>query len=99
MRQESSNNEYDSASEFRIVIDTDALVGRVVDGLSARLGGFGAAMTKRLLTVEEAGQYLGRTAHAIRKLIEKGTLPRVQHDGRVFLDVRDLDTWIDEGKD
>ncbi len=46
---------------------------------------------KRLLTEEEAGQYLGRTKWGIRELRYKGLLPFIQLDRRVQVDVKDLD--------
>jgi hypothetical protein len=56
---------------------------------------------KRLLTIAEAAAYIGRTEHAIRHMTGKGGrggLPCVRTDRRTFLDVRDLDAWIDANK-
>ena len=58
----------------------------------------GAGIRPRLLTVEQAATYLGRTKSSIQHLISDGTIPVVRHDRRVFLDVRDLDNWIDSAK-
>ena len=52
----------------------------------------------RLLTVEQAAQYLGRTAYSIRHLAAQGAFPCVRADGRVMFDVKDLDSWIDCNK-
>jgi excisionase family DNA binding protein len=53
---------------------------------------------KRLLSVEEAGEYLGRSAWAVRHLIRSGSIPEVRLDRRVFIDIRDLDALIERNK-
>jgi hypothetical protein len=53
---------------------------------------------KRLFSINEAGTYLGRSPGAIRELVYKGHLPCVKADKRTFLDVRDMDTWIELNK-
>ncbi len=53
---------------------------------------------KRLYSVSEAGLYLGRSTWSIRRLIWKGLLPEVRAGGRVHVDVRDLDDFIDRHK-
>ena len=52
----------------------------------------------RLLNVNEAAKYIGRSPHAIRHMIAKGQIKCVRRDGRVQLDRIDLDTWIELGK-
>ena len=52
----------------------------------------------RLFTIDQAGVYLGRTPKAVRCLIDKAEFPSVRNDGRIMLDVRALDLWIDHGK-
>jgi len=53
---------------------------------------------KRLLTVSEAGQYLGRSVPAIRELIWAGHLPVVKLGRRVHLDLLDLDKFVEQHK-
>jgi excisionase family DNA binding protein len=53
---------------------------------------------KRLFTVEEAGLYLGRTAKAVRRLIEKSQLPVIRHGRSVRLDRHALDRFIESGR-
>jgi excisionase family DNA binding protein len=53
----------------------------------------------RLLTVEQAASYLGRTKASVQHMISAGRLPTVRGDRRVFLDVRDLDAWIEQNKE
>lgn len=57
-----------------------------------------ARIAKRLFTIGEAAQYLGRTECAVREMIWAGKLPSVKCDRRVFLDVRDLDSFIEQHK-
>ena len=53
---------------------------------------------KRLYSIPEAAYYLGRTVPALRQMIWAGKLP-IRRDGkRIFLDVQDLDTYIDKRK-
>ena len=53
---------------------------------------------QRLLDIEAAAVYLGRTSRAVRDLVRTGKIPSVRCDRRVFLDLRDLDAWIDSNK-
>ena len=52
----------------------------------------------RLLTVEQAAAYLGRTKEAVQHMASSGKLPTVRSDRRVFLDRADLDRWIEHNK-
>lgn len=54
---------------------------------------------KRLLSIKEAGEYLGRSIWAIRELQYKGILPYVRFDRRIYFDIRDLDEVIDRHKE
>ena len=55
--------------------------------------------TKRLYTLSEAALYLGRSTWSIRRLIWKGDLPQVRAGGRVHVDIRDMDVFIDKHKE
>ena len=50
----------------------------------------------RLLSVKDAAEYLGRSKASLQHMISSGALPIVRFDRRVFLDIRALDTWIDQ---
>jgi hypothetical protein len=76
---------------------TDPLVRAIVEGVLAGMPEPGA-VRPRLLNVNDAARYLGRTGATLRQLIRKGRLPTVSLDGRVFLDIQDLDRAIDEAK-
>lgn len=52
----------------------------------------------RLLSVEGAARYLSRTPSAIRNMISVKKLKSVRLDGRVYLDVQELDRMIEAAK-
>lgn len=56
---------------------------------------------KRLLTVEEAAHYMGRSKSAVEHLIHRNNLAGCicRLDGRVYVDRVALDKKIDGGKD
>lgn len=60
--------------------------------------GKAASIGKRLLSVPEAAEYLGRTAWGIRGLIDNGKIPVVRFDRRVQIDRHDLDLLIERSK-
>ena len=53
---------------------------------------------KRLYSLPEAAIYLGRSTWSVRRLIWSGELPAVRANGRVHLDVRDMDEFIEKHK-
>ncbi|MFQ5901693.1 MAG: helix-turn-helix domain-containing protein [Thermodesulfobacteriota bacterium] len=55
-------------------------------------------LRKRLLTVQEASVYLGRSIPSIRELIWAGSLPIIKVGKRIHLDIFDLDKWIEQHK-
>ena len=58
------------------------------------------SLAKRLYTVKESAEYLGRGVHGVRDLIADGELPVIQRgdNGTQYLDVVDLDLWIEGNK-
>lgn len=72
----------------------DAIAERVYQRLSAALD----RNKSRLLSVPASAEYIGRTPSALRHLIAKGTIPCVRRDGRVQLDRKDLENWLEMGK-
>jgi Helix-turn-helix domain len=56
-------------------------------------------LSKRLLSIKEAGEYLGRSVWGIRELQWKGILPYVRFDRRVYFDINDLDKVIESHKE
>jgi excisionase family DNA binding protein len=55
-------------------------------------------LRKRLFTIPEAGEYLGRSTWSVRELIWAGSLPVVKVGKRIHLDIYDLDKWIEKNK-
>ncbi|MCA9469522.1 MAG: helix-turn-helix domain-containing protein [Nitrospira sp.] len=53
---------------------------------------------KRLYSLDEAAGYLGRSTWSVRRLIWGGELPSVRARGRVHVDVRDMDEFIEKHK-
>jgi len=53
---------------------------------------------KRLYTVAEAAEYLGHTVWGLRSLIWSKTLPVVQNGRKQFVDIFDLNTFIEKNK-
>ncbi len=55
---------------------------------------------KRLFTLREAALYLGRSEWGMRELIWAGKIPVVREEGarKIFLDVQDLDQFIQKNK-
>src|SRR5690242_11137542 len=50
---------------------------------------------QRLLSVEQAATYIGRTKTAVQHMVSAKKLPVVRDGNRVFLDIRELDRWIE----
>jgi excisionase family DNA binding protein len=55
-------------------------------------------LRKRLYTIPEAAEYLGRSPWAVRSMVWAGKLPAVKDGKRILVDVYDLDQWIDRNK-
>lgn len=53
---------------------------------------------KRLYTVKESAEYLGRSVWSIRELIYNGHLPCVKVGRRVHVDIHDLDRFVEKYK-
>lgn len=55
---------------------------------------------KRLYSLKEAAEYLGRSEWGMRELIWAGKIPIVREEGgrKIFLDVDDLDGFINRNK-
>jgi excisionase family DNA binding protein len=55
-------------------------------------------LNKRLYSIKEASQYLGRTVWAVREMLWAGKLPYVKDGRRILLDIQDMDLWIEKNK-
>lgn len=54
---------------------------------------------KRLYSIPEAAQYLGRSSWSVRHLVWSGKLPEVRAGRRVHLDIKDMDAFIEKNKE
>jgi excisionase family DNA binding protein len=70
----------------------DLLADAIAERVVARML---ADQPERLLTVDEAAKYLGRSARAVRHLIATRNLPVVREGRSVHLDRPELDRWIE----
>jgi excisionase family DNA binding protein len=55
-------------------------------------------LPKRLYSLPEAAHYLGRTLWSIRELVWAGKLPIVRDGKRIFVDINDLNAYIEKNK-
>ena len=53
---------------------------------------------KRLYNLKEAAEYLGRPVWGMRELIWAGKIPYIQDGRKYYLDVHDLDQYIERQK-
>jgi excisionase family DNA binding protein len=83
-----------------MAFDVDQLIEELADRIVAKLAAKsnGHSAGPRLLTVDQAAEYLGRTEQAMYQLISHKKLPTVRTDRRVMIDIEDLKRWIEENK-
>lgn len=74
------------------------LVRAIADEVERRIMPHLTQPKARLLSVEQAAAYLGRTQSAIHGMIQTGKLNPVRMDSRVMFDVQDLDRMIEASK-
>jgi len=87
-------------------MNTEASKEQILDGLAKMIASEVVKQMEatnehkeaRLMSVDAAAKYLGRTPAAVRHMIAKGSINCVRRDGRVQLDRSDLDTWVEMGK-
>lgn len=77
----------------------DRLLEILAEKLANKLSHDHNQLSPRLLTIEQAAVYLGRTREAVQHLVTLGKLPNVRTDRRVFIDRLDLDKWIEDHKE
>ncbi len=55
---------------------------------------------KRLYSLKDAAQYLGRSEWAMREIYWAGKIPAVREgpNSRIYFDVQDLDSYIESNK-
>jgi hypothetical protein len=76
----------------------DQEIEAIAEAVARRLGDQNGRPAKRLLSLVEAGAYIGRSPRAVRALIAARAFPAIEADRRVFIDCQDLDSWIERYK-
>ena len=61
--------------------------------------GIAYPLTKRLFDLKEASVYLGRPIFSVRTLIWNGALPVIKDGRKLYLDIVDMDTYIERNKE
>jgi excisionase family DNA binding protein len=84
-----------------MIVTTTGNVGldALADAIAARvLARMQQGKEPRLLSVNEAAGYIGRTPKALRHMIASGAIPAVREGSRIHLDRGDLDRWVEMRK-
>ena len=68
---------------------------------SQKAHGISNPVRKRLFTLKEAAEYLGRPVWGMRELIWRREIPVVKGEGsrKQYLDIIDLDNYINQNKE
>lgn len=74
----------------------DTLAVAVAQRVIAQLAAQGGMPQKRLFTISEAAEYLGRSPKAVEHLIVRGTIKVTKLDGKRQIDKSTLDKSIDD---
>jgi len=61
--------------------------------------GIANPLNKRLFDLKEAAHYLGRPIFSVRTLIWNGALPVIKDGRKLYLDIFDMDTYIERNKE
>jgi excisionase family DNA binding protein len=77
----------------------DRVLELLAEKLAERLTQEPSHLYPRLLTIDQAAIYVGRSREATQHLVAAGKVPTVRADRRVFIDRLDLDRWIEEHKE
>lgn len=64
-----------------------------------RAQGISNPLNKRLFDLKEAAIYLGRPVFSVRTLIWNGVLPYIKDGRKLYLDIVDMDTYIERNKE
>ena len=65
-----------------------------------RQQGISNPLCKRLYTLKESAEYLGRSEWGMRDLIWAGKIPVVREDGsrKIYVDILDLEEFVNHNK-
>ena len=57
--------------------------------------GISSPLSPRLYPLADAATYLGRSVYSLRTLIWNGDLPVIKSGKKMWVDIRDMDAWIE----
>lgn len=55
-------------------------------------------INKRLYSIKDAADYLGRSPWTVAEMVRTGKLAYIADGKRKFLDIQDINRWIDTNK-
>jgi excisionase family DNA binding protein len=55
-------------------------------------------LQKRLFSIKEAAVILGRSPWVIHNMVRTGKIAYIQDGKRIFLDINDINAWIEKSK-
>lgn len=73
----------------------EQFISKLADALASRIDA-PARAAKRLFTLAEAAEYIGRSSKAVECLIQRGTIPVTKIDGKRQVDKATLDRIISD---
>jgi excisionase family DNA binding protein len=84
-------------------VTLDSIIESLASAVAAKLRGHSggsehagsSSIAPRLLSVNQAAVYLGRSKEAVQHMVAARKLPVVRDGRRVLLDVQELDRWIE----
>jgi len=65
--------------------------------MSQKLGN-NQTLPRRLFSIKEIAPYLGRSEWSVAEMVRSGRLPYVPDGKRKFIDIKDVDIWIEKNK-
>jgi excisionase family DNA binding protein len=71
-------------------------IEQLADAIALRISRAPAPESKRLFTMAEAAEYLGRSPKAVERLIQRGAIPVTKIDGKRQVDRASLDKIISD---
>jgi excisionase family DNA binding protein len=71
-------------------------IEKLAEALAIRIAANPASHNKRLFTLTDAAEYIGRSPKAVERLIQRGTIPVTKIDGKRQIDRSALDRIISE---
>jgi excisionase family DNA binding protein len=85
--------------EYLLDLLAERVAAKVRAEFSQGSGSAAAAVKPRLLTVDQAAVRIGRSKEAVHHMVASRKLPVVRDGRRVFIDIEDLDRWIEANKE